>query len=177
MVGIDLSLTSTGLATPAEVQRVRSKGVAKDSLALRYARLLALHDQVLAAATRPRLPNLVVIEGPSVNSRYGHAHDRSGLWWLVVGGLFEMEVPVAVMAPAARCKYATGKGSAPKDTVLSETVRRYRRFAVDGNDTADALVLCAAGMDRLGHPLVDLPQTHRAALDKVEWPADLKART
>ncbi len=170
VVGIDVSLTSTGVATPLGVLRIRSKGKADDSLTVRRGRLRGLTEAIVEAALYHGRPDLVVIEGPSFASVGGHPHDRSGLWWLVVDALRELDLPVAVMVPSARCKYGTGKGNASKDAVFAETIRRYPTFAVDGNDVADALLLCAAGMDYLSAPLAELPQTHRTALDKVEWP-------
>lgn len=172
VVGIDLSLTSTGIAASyGGVDRVRSKGSAADTLYQRHDRLVMVAQNVIQEAMSWGTPVLAVIEGPSFASVGGHSHDRSGLWWLVVDGLRELDVQLAAMAPTARCKYATGKGNASKDAVLAAAIRRYPDFAVDGNDIADALLLCAAGADHLGHPLADVPQLNRQALDKVTWPA------
>ncbi|NUS59160.1 MAG: hypothetical protein HOV66_30530, partial [Streptomycetaceae bacterium] len=72
-------------------------------------------------------------------------------------------------------KYATGKGNAGKDEVLAAVVRRYPDVEVSNNNEADALVLRAMGCDHLGQPLAVVPQTHRAALDKVAWPQAVTA--
>jgi crossover junction endodeoxyribonuclease RuvC len=78
-------------------------------------------------------------------------------------------VQVAVVSPASRAKYATGKGNAGKDVVMREVARRFPDFA-GGEDEADALVLRAMGMDHLGYPMAPMPQTHRDALAAVQWP-------
>lgn len=171
VIGLDLSLASTGIASSdGWLKRVQSKGAADATFAARARRIRDMRDEVLATVDGV---GLVVIEGPSYGQSRGSSagsHDRSGLWWLVACDLHAAGVPVAVAAPAARTKYATGRGNASKDAVLAAVVRRFPAWDVDGNDVADALVLAAMGADGLGHPLVAMPGTHRAALDAVAWP-------
>ena len=174
VIGLDLSLTSTGTAVvtaggPVEVTTVKAPrpDPAGDPLARDLARLRHLRAVVGYAA---RGCDLAVLEGLAFGTRTGKASERAGLWWFVVDQLTDLGVPVAVMPPATRAMYATGKGNAPKDLVLVTTARLYPHVPVTGNDAADALVLAAAGLDHLGHPLRKLPQTHRRALDKVQWP-------
>lgn len=114
--------------------------------------------------------DLVVIEGLAFSSNTGKATERAGLWWRVVEALDARDIPLAVMAPTGRAKYATGNGRAGKDEAMLATARRFPEYAIDGNDTADALTLCAAGYDHLGTPLVQVPQRNRDALDAVRWP-------
>jgi hypothetical protein len=100
-------------------------------------------------------------------------HDRSGLWWLVVNGLFANDVPVVEITPNQRAKYATGKGTDDKDKVLAAVIRRYPDVDVTGNDVADALALAAMGRRRLGRPLEEsLPKPNLEVMDKVRWPVD-----
>ncbi len=179
VVGLDLSLTSTGVAVINDgdiaLRRIRSKGTKTATLAERRDRLARIADEV------PMLDiDLVVIEGPSYGQhRQGGQHDRAGLWWLLVDMYLtaindpETGEPtrVAEVPPAVRSKYATGKGNAPKDHVLASVVRRYPDVTVDGNDTADALVLAAMGARALGQPIeTSLPAAHLAAMDAVAWP-------
>lgn len=187
IVGLDLSLTSTGIATIETgdgrerriVQRVTSKGAKGATLNERQARLHNLRlDICLATADA----DLVVIEGPSYGSKTGSQHDRSGLWWLVTDWL--MNSPendgwgktVVEVTPSGRMKYATGKGMIAKDAVLAAVVRRYVGIDVTGNDEADALILAAMGARHLGAPIeASLPQAHLAAMDSVKWPTELAA--
>jgi crossover junction endodeoxyribonuclease RuvC len=175
VVGIDLSLTSTGLAAvhpdgATYVSRVVSKGSTKDSLAERHRRLLTIGSQVLGFVHQLDA-GLVVIEAPSFASKYGHPHDRSGLWWMVANQVLAHGIPLAAAPPTCRAKYATGKGNAPKDRVLTDVVRRYPEVMVSKNDEADALVLAAMGARHLGRPIEDsLPLTHLAGMAGVEWP-------
>ncbi|MEU8040930.1 hypothetical protein [Streptosporangium sp. NPDC049078] len=176
IVGIDVSLASTGAAGPGWIQRITSKGKRDDNLSTRWVRLRQIANTVedLVAASEVldvEQADLVVIEQPAYNTPGGSTHDRSGLWWLVVDRLRYLGIPVAEVSPTARAKYATGKGNAGKDAVLAAVVRRYGHLAdIDGNDVADAFVLHAMGMDAAGHPLVAVPALNREALAKVAWP-------
>jgi crossover junction endodeoxyribonuclease RuvC len=174
VIGLDLSLTSTGVATVGHTDA----GITYTTHTLRpprgsdrgHRRLAWLLDQIVHEHSTA--VDLIAIEGPSFGSpssqQKGH-HERAGLWWLVAHALWKRDVPVGVIPPAAVKKYATGKGNAGKDEVLSAVVRRFTEFD-GGNDQADALVLASMAADHLGSPVVDMPATHRAALVKVEWP-------
>lgn len=179
VVGLDLSLTSTGVAVVDDdpertvpmvtVRRITSSGKATATLAERRERLQLLTAKVVDAAWPC---DLALIEGPSFGQhRQGGQHDRAGLWWLVVNALRGCDVPVVEAPPSVRAKYATGAGNASKDAVLAAVVRRYPDVDVRGNDEADALVLAAMGARFLGNPIDALPQVHLAAMGKVHWPA------
>jgi crossover junction endodeoxyribonuclease RuvC len=168
VVGVDLSLTCTGLSDGRETWTVLSRGHRGDVLDRRWQRIASIAAQV-ASITGDAAAGLVVVEGPSLGSRGGSAWDRAGLWWQVLGRLCDAEVPVAVVPPSARAKYATGKGNADKAAVTSAATHRAGRvFAT--SDEADAWWLAAMGYDHLGEQLVAVPAVNRAALAKVEWP-------
>lgn len=169
-IGLDLSLTGTGIASSAGWTRVLRPPVG----ARGHTRLAWIRQQVLDAL--PAYPALVVVEGPSYGNQgaarqSGH-HERAGLWWLVTHTLWKRDIDYAVASPAARAKYATGKGNADKAAVVREVTRRFDWFT-GGEDEADALVLAAMGADWLGHPIADVPKTHAEALTKVAWPEAL----
>lgn len=182
MVGLDLSLTSTGLAfmrwnegddaLERVTMRLRSTGDANATLYQRAARLHRLaHDIIDATASVS--PDLVVVEQPAFSRTTGHMHDRSGLWWMVTGQLIAHDHRTVEVAPTARAKYATGAGNAGKDAVLAAAVKRYPDWDITGNDVADAVILAAMGARHLGHPIDSLPQVHLAAMTKVRWPATI----
>lgn len=167
VIGIDLSLTATGVACKHGVELVTSKGHTDDALADRHHRLMRVREDILCWT---RDADLIVIEQPAYSRTAGHMHDRSGLWWLTVHALYAMGRPVAEVSPTSRARYATGKGNASKDLVLASVVRRFPDFDVNDNNTADALILTAMGHDAFGQPLTDMPAAHRVALDAVRWP-------
>lgn len=174
VVGLDLSLTATGIATPAGVRTITSSGRAGASLRVRRARLIDIATRVSLAVAEQTAASglggaLVVIEAPAFSRTTGHQHDRSGCWWLVVEELLSAGHLVVEVAPTARAKYGAGKGNAGKAAVVSAVSHRYG-ITFDDDNAADAFVLRAMGCDHLGQPLAVVPQTHRAALDKVAWP-------
>lgn len=169
VVGLDLSLTSTGVATASRTWRIRPKAVKKDAgLVAHLARIRHLRVE-LRELLRAAQPELVVVEGPSYGSVGGMEHERGGLWWGVAEEADLLDIPIMVATPTMIKKYATGAGNADKDLVLTSAVRRFEWFG-GGNDEADALWACAMGYQWLGSPLVDLPAKHLEALKT--WPAD-----
>lgn len=169
VIGIDLSLTATGISDGTRTWLVKSKGAKTATLLERYHRLGRIHGTLLDGL--PQQPALAVVEGPSFGQqRQGGQHDRAGLWWYIVSSLLDLGVSVAEIPPASLKTYATGKGNGSKDEVLAAVVRRYPDVEVTDNNTADALVLAAMGLRHLGHPIDDLPLTHLRAMSKVAWP-------
>lgn len=172
IVGIDLSLSSTGLAVivngRANVAR-HSTAPVGDDVARRHRRLLQIAGDVRSWASGA---DLVVLEGPSYASVTGHQHDRSGLWWLVVHRILGAELPLAIVPPSSRARYATGKGNSPKDAVLASVVRRYPEVDIIGNDQADALILAAMGARRLGHPIDVVPKACLTGMTGAAWPQE-----
>lgn len=182
VVGIDSSLTSTGLVRlfgdylngGGVAHRVRSKP-AGGAIAARVARLDAVAGEIVRfVLSEPT--DLAVIEGPAYGTagKSGSMHDRSGLWWLIVFALTQAGVKVMEVPPTSRIKYATGVGGGPKgskDQVLTAVVRRYPQFDISGNDQADALLLAAIGRRLLDDPIeLSLPKANLEALDKLSIP-------
>ena len=168
---LDLSLTSTGAAyaLDGEVHTGIIRSVSDGPIVTdQHARLRGIVKGIWGFLDTWGTPELAVVEGPSYGSKGAGTWDRAGLWWLVMDSLISNRIPVAIVPPSCRARYATGKGNADKDLVLAETVRRFDRIL--RNDEADALVLAAMGCDHLGHPLVAMPAANRTALVKVAWP-------
>lgn len=166
VVGLDLSLTSTGVAGRGWTDTIKPHPKMRGD-----DRLLFIRQQIVTTWTPGAA--LVAVEGPSYGSTGRGQHERAGLWWMVVCALRTHGIPVAVIPPSSLKKYATGRGVGDKDDVLLAVARRFDWFA-GKNDEADALVLAAMAADHLGQPMADMPATHRAALERVEWP-DLPA--
>jgi crossover junction endodeoxyribonuclease RuvC len=115
--------------------------------------------------------DLVVVEGLSHASTTGQHLTRAGLWHLVMDGIDSYGTPWCEVAPSAVKRYAAGKGNAGKDEVLASVIRRYPDVPVAGNDQADALVLVAMAAHHYQvSTLPSVPQSHAAALAKVDWP-------
>jgi crossover junction endodeoxyribonuclease RuvC len=169
IVGLDLSLTSTGLAIIDDTTIGTATGRITPKGMNGHARMKYILASVAALTART---GVVVIEGPSfgsANGQKGH-HERGGLWWLITYALWLENQPVAIVPPSVLKKYLTGKGNASKDAVLAAAIRRYPAVDFDGNDEADALGLAAMAADWYGHPLAPVPAAQRAALTAVTWP-------
>lgn len=166
VAGLDISLTGTGIATLGGTTRVPTTGRRRDTIAQRNTRMRHITDTVL---TEVGTVDLACVEGPSHHSVGGSVWDRGGLWWLIVSALCARDIPVAVIPPTSRAKYATGKGNARKTAVLEAAQHRYGAI-LPTDDEADALILRAMGLHHLGQPLAEVPDGHRAALAGCQWP-------
>lgn len=187
VVGLDLSLTATGVANGNGVPETltsRLKGCQ---------RLAEIRDAVLDCCAFGWMPDpgcdfpgphdrdfsgavvthvsrpLVVIEGYAFAARNSHAHALGELGGVIRLALHEAGVPYVDVPPSSLKKYACGKGNANKGEMLAAAIRRLDYEGASDNE-ADALWLRAMGLDALGCPVVKLPEAHRAALAKVEWP-------
>jgi hypothetical protein len=186
IAGIDLSMTSTGLAVLPETRfpaypilhRIQSKPIqnGRDSKGKRTAtwedRRVRMGDIVTRVSQLVPDGSLVFLEAPSYGSTGAGTFDRSGLWWWLFSELAALGSVVVPVAPSQRMLYATGKGGgadAGKDAVIANVVRRYPWADVTGNDVADALVLLAMARRAVGAPLEDaLPAANLRAMDKLD---------
>ncbi|MGG7510871.1 hypothetical protein [Plantibacter sp. YIM 135249] len=174
VVGIDLSLTSTGLAIwdgeSVRTSVIKSKtdaGTVESFLDRTAGIASAIENEADLHAS-----DLIVIEGLSMHSKSSSLDKIFGNWWLCLSQLApQVDSPVVIVTPSQRAMYATGKGNASKDTVLLAVARRYPDVPIKDNNEADALVLAAMGARWLGDPLEgSLPGDHVAAMNKVRWP-------
>ncbi|MFI1163229.1 hypothetical protein ACH4UM_06370 [Streptomyces sp. NPDC020801] len=177
VVGLDLSLTSTGIAG-TDWARAYRPGLRRSHERLDWlvtAVALSMKDGA----------DLVVVEGAAYaqGGQAGH-HELAGLWWLVTQYLWRHRIPYAVVTPHGRTIYATGRANPAQDfprkdpariakgMVRSVAVERYG-VPCEGPgryDQADAAILAAMGLDWLGYPTVPVPDSHRRALEAVRWP-------
>ena len=165
VAGLDLSLTGTGIATPAGLTTIRST---PDSGTLTARRRRLTH---IAADTIRTIHDagLVIIEAPA-HSRTGHHHDRSGLWWLIVADLLNRGTDVVEVAPTSLKKFATGRGNATKPDMRVELLKRAGIDVRDDNQV-DAYWLRQIGLHLTADTdALPLPQTHLDALTKVTHP-------
>lgn len=182
VAGIDPSLTNTGIAILSDGQplSVRSIGhgtLSGRSYAHRSDRIVAQCRAVIDTTTcsfgvhGPTQIDLAVIEGPAYGACNASTHDGSGLWWGLYSTLRARRIPIAVIAPTTRAKWATGKGNADKTTVLTTVRSWWPTTHVANHDQADALVLAAIGAFHHGDPMpFPVKERHSANLAAVQWP-------
>ena len=117
VIGLDLSLTSTGIAMPdgsTDVISVNQKDVL---------RLISLRNAIMEKINQYKHP-IVVLEGYSFAQRNSNAHSLGELGGVVKTALVEADCTLVVVAPTQRAKFATGKGNASKAEVVSSISAR-----------------------------------------------------
>ncbi|WP_020580161.1 hypothetical protein [Actinopolymorpha alba] len=166
VLGIDPSLTATGLALP-DGATCTIRGNADEGDQRLHKIAVRLRDAAIGV-------DLAVIEDlPTHAQGAGKTGMAQGVIRLA---LIEAEVPYVTVTPATLKKYACGRGTGVDKADMRMAL--YKRAGLDIRDDnqVDAWWLRALGHDLAGHPLVQLPQTHRDALAKVIWPGrDLMA--
>lgn len=187
IVGIDLSMTSTGVVVrglrspggeepPVKLHRVTSKPASK---APTWNDRMDRMGEIIRRVVGHLEPGaLVFLEAPAYGATGAGTFDRSGLWWMLYATLAGAGCVTVPVSPAQRMLYATGKGGgkdAGKDAVIAAVVRRYPWAEVTGNDVADALVLAAMASRAVGAPWEEsLPAANLKAMVKLDLSA-LKA--
>ncbi|MER5559655.1 hypothetical protein ABT071_13720 [Streptomyces sp. NPDC002506] len=163
VIGLDLSLTSTGVAGEGWTDHIRTK--TRGDYRLNY---LAGHISSFI-----RRADFVVMEGPS----FGHGalaghEEMAGLRVLVRQYCYRHHIPYAVIPPSSLKLYAAGYGKAAKGEVRSAIADRYgiHTEGAARYDEADAYAALAAGLHWLGYPLALVPERNAKALDGCAWP-------
>lgn len=167
ILGLDLSLTATGVAMPdGDTLTIRTQ---PSAYVHAMERLADIRHTIIHLAGRDT--DLVAIEGYA----YGRDQNRELLGELggvVKLALYDAAIPYVLVAPTSVKKYATGHGNAPKGLVISElNARTGRTFRNATNDQADAYALRLYALDAYGWGDLTWPATHRSALKSVvSWP-------
>lgn len=162
-MGIDPSLTSTGISVAGETMSIRksSRGVQ---------RLLEVRNDLIEIAVHKSV-NCIAIEHYSYASRNSQAHSIGELGGVMRLALFEAGIPFVEIPPTCRAKFATGKGNAGKPEVVSAISARTGIIwdGGDGGDRCDAWVLEEMLRFKLGISAIEWPKSNTDALERVDW--------
>lgn len=176
VVGLDLSLTSTGIAA-LEVGTgemfthvVRSTGKKDDRLPQHLARLGTLTGEVVEHVSAAS-PVVVAVESAAFSTRNdSSAHRRAGLWWAVVSEVAR-RFPVVEVAPSSLKRFATGRGNCDKAAVMLAVSKRWGTDVLPDarSDRADAAALAAMCSYRLGGESLPVTDYRDYAVNRVCW--------
>jgi len=166
VLGVDLSLTGTGLAGPYtwDARRLNTSELYDPD------RMIYIRKRVMESAV---LAKLVVLEDFSYGSKGRGVFQTGGLGWVVRVELAEHQIPYVLLPPNTLKGFATGKGNVDKYAMRRECERRLG-IVPRNDDEADACWLRAAGCEAYGILAKDygikMPGSHRRFLEKVTWP-------
>jgi Holliday junction resolvasome RuvABC endonuclease subunit len=162
VLALDLSLVATGVALPDGTTTTIKPKHDGDR------RLLEI-QQAVTDLVVDHDPRLVVIEDLPMGLRNAAAGALGMVHGTIRTALFDHQRPYLLVPPATLKTYATGRGNATKPDMRMELFKRYELDLRDDNEV-DAWWLRALALDLAGHPALELPQTHRRALDKLTLP-------
>ena len=170
VIGLDLSLSSTGLADQSGgLCTIVSKPIPDASVRQRAARV----DSITARIVDLTLPvlehvDMALIEAPAYSQQQqaGH-HLRAGLWWSVASAIAPYCDEIVEVPPSTLKKLATGRGNAGKDDMRMSFFQRTGYDNRDDNQI-DAFWLRQTGLWLLEDPAaIKLPKANLSALAKV----------
>jgi crossover junction endodeoxyribonuclease RuvC len=148
VVGIDLSLTSTGLVRLERDGTVDHQSTVptspKSPLQNRQATIVSAIDEVFWSG------DLVLIEGPSLGKFTGKAWDRAELAGIVKFRIWSVQGRYPLIIPPTMLKkFATGVGVGEKPAMA---VAAFKRFGWEhkSNDVTDAFLLAQLGQMLIG---------------------------
>lgn len=163
VIGIDLSLTSTGFCSGGDAQVIESK--------LRGPERLIDISETLVKAVIGASAEIAAIEGYSFASRNSQAHSIGELGGVVRVELFKRGIPYVEIPPTCRAKFATGKGNASKNEVISTVSAKTGIVWMNpgADDKCDAWILEELVLFKIGCSKFPWPEANASALDKVDW--------
>lgn len=176
VVGLDLSLTSSGMSDGArhEVVQTGPHEVTEERL-----------DRIIRAVVRFTVgsgggdqADLAVIEGAAFAAPGRAQHELAAIRLMVRHRLWRLQIPFAMVPPTTLKRYVTGSGDAGKPEMAACVARQYGwdptevKLSQGRYDRVDALGLAAMGYDHLNEPIGNA--TCRDSLNAVTWPEMLR---
>lgn len=165
IAGLDLSLTSTGYCHKSQTLCIAPPPKMRGAERLSYTT-----REILRLSTENSI-DCYLIEGYSFASRNSQAHSIGELGGCVRMALWENGIRYVEIPPTSRAKFATGKGNAGKNEVIS-SISAKTNIVWSGpgaDDRCDAWILEQMGLTHLGLSEYQWPAVNMSALDKVDW--------
>jgi len=163
ILGLDLSLTSTGISVSGEASALLTgyKGAE---------RLHVISSEIIKICKDKKV-DFAVIEGYSFASRNSQAHSIGELGGCVRMRLWEEKIPFINIPPTCRAKFATGKGNASKNEVVSSISAKTGIIwsGSAASDMCDAWILEQMAIAYLGESEYAWTKEQMSSLLKVDW--------
>lgn len=162
-LGLDLSLTSTGYCLGGNTGIISTPTKGPERLSrISNSIIDIIYDNPI---------DIVVIESYSFASRNSQAHSIGELGGAVRMRLWECGVSYVDIPPTCRAKFATGKGNASKNEVISSISAKTGIIwsGPGADDRCDAWVLEQMGLAYIGKSQYDWPEQNMAALKSIDW--------
>lgn len=163
IIGLDLSLTSTGVSLCGNTSIISTKSRGAE-------RLHVVSSEIISLCSEHSV-DCVIIEGYSFASRNSQAHSIGELGGAVRMRLWEEGIPFVEIPPTCRAKFATGKGNAGKSEVVSSVSAKTGIIfsGAGGDDECDAWLLEQMAISHLGLSKYSWSEASMSALLKVDW--------
>ena len=163
IIGLDLSLTSTGFSIDGATGIIASKNKGSS-------RLSEITKKILDLCINNNI-DLAVIESYSFASRNSQAHSIGELGGCVRMTLWDNGIPYIDVPPTCRAKFATGKGNASKNEVISHISAKMGMVWQNpgADEQCDAWILEQMAKTKCGLSEISWPAANIDALNKVDW--------
>ena len=181
MLGIDPSLTGTGLAVYHPDLASRNRHDPRYIICYTFASNADIphdHPERWDQVLRQIWPfieddqTVAVVEGGYPSLRALTQASLASLRSVLVYGLWQRGVKTITVQPKTLKVYATGICGSDKGEVLRAVKARYGHLVATSNhNEADALTLLAMAFDQYEWPLVEVPPECRRALLAPYWPS------
>lgn len=162
VMGIDPSLTATGLALPDGSTRTikyTPRSLTGDI------RLKLIYEEVLAEIKAHSVTHAIIEDLPAHAKSAGITGKAQGVVRLAC---LMAEVPYVTVVPSSVKKFATGKGTADKPDMRMEL---FKRTGIDQKDDnqVDAFWMREMVLNFFGQGSIELPKANLEGLAKIQW--------
>lgn len=162
VLGIDPSLTATGLALPdgsTKTIKYTPRSLMGDI------RLKVIYEELLREIEIHSVTHAIIEDLPAHAKSAGITGKAQGVVRLAC---LMSNVPFVTVVPSSVKKFATGKGTADKPDMRMEL---YKRTGVDQKDDnqVDAFWMREMVLNYFGLGSIDLPKANLEGLTKIQW--------
>lgn len=184
IVGIDPSLTGTGIAIVQHPQNVSGRNIPKlltvaasgsqsDTLAQRSIRIGKQRDNILRTLGGLKVRLVMIEQLPFKQPKFsGLYQERCALYFDLVRYLVTHRIPVVEVSVTAIKLFATGDGKSDKAGVMTSMRELWPGAPISNDNESDALAVASIGSMHLGWYEPELPCHYSP---KVVWPNGVTA--